>query len=140
MVQGARPAPTKAVAMQVQGNLSASSALLIQEGIAKPDPPTEAHREAPLVPWGISALEELVTGNVALSLLESAQAFTSPAMKAPTRAVSAQMFAPGDIGGKHTEPQKRPGLALYTPLRSLILCSSPLSRVDSCLDGKRAVE
>ena len=56
--------------MQVQGNLSASSALLIQEGIAKPDPPTEAHREAPLVPWGISALEELVTSNVALSLLE----------------------------------------------------------------------
>jgi len=46
---------------------------------------------------------------VALSLMESAQAFQAPAMKASTRAVGATMFEEGDIG-------VLPPLGVYDPL------------------------
>jgi len=46
---------------------------------------------------------------VALTLLESANAFTAPAMKAQTRAVKATMFEEGDIG-------VLPPLGVYDPL------------------------
>merc|ERR1719454_2870346 len=46
---------------------------------------------------------------VALALLESAEAFQAPALKASTKAVSATMFKEGDIG-------VQPPLGVYDPL------------------------
>merc|ERR1719247_1861521 len=46
---------------------------------------------------------------VALALLESAQAFTAPAMRAPARSTAVTMFEEGDIG-------VLPPLGVYDPL------------------------